>query len=54
VSLTPRSILLLVAVILFVLLALGIQLGSISLLALGLAAFAGAFLLGDGGLNLRR
>ena len=36
-SLTPRTILLLVAVILFL-----------------LAAFAGAFLLGDGGLNLRR
>jgi hypothetical protein len=46
--------LLLIAVILFILLALGIQLGSIGLLPLGLAAFAGAFLLGEGGLNLRR
>jgi hypothetical protein len=54
VSLTPRTILLLVAVILFVLLAVGVQLGTIALLPLGLAAFAGAFLLGDGGLNLRR
>ena len=53
-SLTPRTILLLVAVILFVLLAVGVQLGSVALLPLGLAAFAGAFLLGDGGLNLRR
>jgi len=53
VSLTPRTILLLVAVILFVLLALGIQVGSIALLPLGLAAFAGSFLLGDGGLKLR-
>jgi hypothetical protein len=53
VSLTPRTILLLVAVILFVLLAVGVQLGSVALLPLGLAAFAGAFLLGDGGLKLR-
>ena len=53
-SLTPRTILLLVAVILFLLLTFGIQLGSVALLPLGLAAFAGAFLLGDGGLNLRR
>lgn len=52
-SLTPRTILLLVAVILFVLLAVGVQLGSVALLPLGLAAFAGAFLLGDGGLKLR-
>ena len=47
-SLTPRTLLLLVAVILFVLLAVGVQLGSVALLPLGLAAFAGAFLLGDG------
>ncbi len=53
-SLTPRTILLLVAVILFLLLTFNIALGSIALLPLGLAAFAGAFLLGDGGLNLRR
>ncbi len=52
-SLTPRTILLLVAVILFILLAVGVQLGSVALLPLGLAAFAGAFLLGDGGLKLR-
>ena len=48
-----RSILLLVAVVLFVLAAVGISLGDISLVALGLAFFAGAFLLGDGGLNVR-
>jgi len=53
VSLTPRTLLLLVAVILFILLAVGVQLGSVALLPLGLAAFAGAFLLGDGGLKLR-
>ena len=35
------------------LLAVGVQLGSVALLPLGLAAFAGAFLLGDGGLKLR-
>jgi hypothetical protein len=48
-----RSILLLVAVVLFVLTAVGISLGDISLEALGLAFFAGAFLVGDGGLNVR-
>lgn len=53
-SLTPRTILLLVAVILFLLAAFGIALGTIGILPLGLAAFAGAFLLGDEGLNLRR
>ena len=53
-SLTPRTILLLIAVILFLLATFGMALGSIAILPLGLAAFAGAFLLGDGGLNLRR
>jgi hypothetical protein len=48
-----RSILLLVAVVLFVLAAVGVGLGDISLVPLGLAFFAAAFLLGDGGLNLR-
>lgn len=48
-----RSILLLVAVVLFVLAAIGIALGDIGLLPLGLAFFAGAFLVGDGGLKLR-
>ncbi|MBA2263647.1 MAG: hypothetical protein H0W98_03545 [Chloroflexi bacterium] len=52
-SLNARSILLIVAVICFVLAAVGVGLGSISLVALGLAAFAGAFLLGDGGIKLR-
>lgn len=50
---TLRSILLLVAVICFVLAAIGIGLGNISLTALGLAFFAGAFLVGEGGVNLR-
>lgn len=53
-SLTPRSILLIVAVILFLLAAFGIALGTIQLVPLGLAAFAAAFVLGDGGLSLRR
>ena len=48
-----RSILLLVAVVLFVLAALGIGFGTVSLLPLGLAFVAAAFLLGEGGLNLR-
>ena len=46
-NLNARSLLLIVAVILFVLAALGIDLGSVSLVALGLAAFAGAFLVAD-------
>jgi hypothetical protein len=49
---SPRSILLLIAVICFVLAAIGIGLGGVSLMAIGLAAFAGAFLVGEGGLNL--
>lgn len=53
-SLAPRSILLLVAVICFVLAAFSVAIGTIGLVPLGLAAFAAAFLLGDGGLNLRR
>ena len=48
-----RSILLIVAVICFVLAAVGISLGEINLVAIGLAFFAGAFLVGDGGVNLR-
>lgn len=53
-ALTPRTILLLIAVVLFLLAAFGIALGTLNLMLLGLAAFAGAFLLGDGGINLRR
>jgi hypothetical protein len=52
-SLTARSLLLLVAVILFVLAALNIGLGSVSLVPLGLAAFAGAFLVSDTALGRR-
>lgn len=52
-NLGARSILLLVAVVCFVLAAFGVALGTIGLVPLGLACFAGAFLLGDGGLNLR-
>jgi hypothetical protein len=55
VSLTPRSILLLVAVICFLLAAFSVAVGDIGLVPLGLAAFAAAFLLGDGGgFSLRR
>jgi hypothetical protein len=42
-----RAILLIVAVVLFLLAALSITLGAISLQSLGLAAFAGAFLVGE-------
>lgn len=48
-----RSILLIVAIVCFVLAAIGIGLGDIGLVPLGLAFFAAAFLVGDGGLNLR-
>jgi hypothetical protein len=48
-----RSILLLVAVVLFVLAAVGVSLGDVGLVPLGLAFFAGAFLVGEGGLGLR-
>lgn len=47
-----RSILLIVAVVCFVLAAVGVGVGDISLLPLGLAFFAAAFLVGDGGLRL--
>ncbi|HUF06875.1 MAG TPA: hypothetical protein VMP86_05760 [Candidatus Binatia bacterium] len=49
-SLGPRSILLIVAVILFLLAAFGVALGTVGLVPLGLAVFAAAFLMGDGGL----
>lgn len=44
----PRGILLIIAVILFVLAAVGVALGTLALIPLGLAAFAAAFLVGDG------
>lgn len=53
VNLSIRSILLLVAVVIFVLDALGVSLGTVNLLPLGLAFFAGAFLVGEGGFGLR-
>ena len=54
-SLTPRFILLLVAVICFLLAAFSVSIGTVGLVPLGLAAFAAAFLLGDGGgFSLRR
>ena len=49
-----RSILLIIAVICFVLAAIGTNIGTVALVPLGLAFFAGAFLVGDGGLSLRR
>ena len=47
------AILLLVAVVLFVLDALSIRLGSVALVPLGLAAFAASFLFTRGGFSLR-
>ena len=52
-NLSRRSILLLVAVVCFVLSALGIGFTGVSLLPTGLAAFAGAFLVDGGGLRPR-
>jgi hypothetical protein len=46
-QLTIRTLLLLIAVILFVVYALGVRTGDISLLGLGLAFFAGAFVVPD-------
>lgn len=51
-KLSRRSLLLLIAVVCFVLSAVGIGFGGVSLLAVGLAAFAGAFLVDGGGLRL--
>jgi hypothetical protein len=53
VNLSLPSILLLIAVICFVLAAVGIGFGGISLTAIGLAAFAGSFLVGESGFKLR-
>ena len=47
-SLTPRSILLLIAVILFLLVAFNVAFGTVAPLPLGLAAFAGAALVVGG------
>jgi hypothetical protein len=44
-SRSPGSILLLVAVVLFLLAAFKVDLGNLSLVTLGFAAFAGSFLL---------
>ncbi|HVL54281.1 MAG TPA: hypothetical protein VM344_08455 [Vitreimonas sp.] len=52
-TLTFRTLLLLVAVILFVIAALGVDVGGLSLLALGLAAFAASFLVPDRALGNR-
>jgi hypothetical protein len=46
---SPGSILLLVAVVLFILVAVNVSLGNLELLPLGLAAFAASFLFGHGG-----
>jgi hypothetical protein len=47
-----RSLLLLIAVICFVLAGIGVGLGGVSLTAIGLAAFAGAFLVDGAGRTL--
>jgi hypothetical protein len=52
-QLTYRTLSLLIAVILFVLDALGIDVSGISLVSLGLAFFAGSFLVPETRLNRR-
>ncbi len=44
-SLKPSAILLLIAVVLFLLAALSVDVGTLNLLTLGFAAFAGSFLI---------
>lgn len=44
-SLKPGAILLVIAVVLFLLAAFEVELGTLNLVTLGLAAFAGSFLL---------
>jgi hypothetical protein len=53
VTMPRRSILLIIAVVCFVLAAIGIALGGVNFTAIGLAAFAGAFLVDGGGFKLR-
>ena len=53
-QLTIRSLLLLVAVILFVAFAVGVKTGDVSLAWLGMACFAGSFLAPDTALSSRR
>jgi hypothetical protein len=53
VNLSIRSIVLLVAVVIFVLAAFGVSLGTVGLVPLGLAFFAGAFLLSEGAFGIR-
>jgi hypothetical protein len=53
-ALTVRSLLLVAAAILFVLAAVGIDVSGISLVPLGLACFAGSFVVPDRALSSRR
>jgi len=53
-SLTFRSVLLLIAVVLFVLAAFGVEVGDVSVVALGLACFAGSFLVPETAIGNRR
>jgi len=50
---SPASLLLIAAVVLFLLAAFSVNLGSIPLVPLGLAALSASFLFGGGGLKLR-
>jgi hypothetical protein len=52
-TLTLRTLLLLIAVILFVVAAVGVDVKGVSLTALGLACFAGAFLVPNSALGRR-
>ncbi len=53
-TLTARSLLLIIAVVLFVAAALAVEVRGISLVDIGLACFAGAFLVPETALSTRR
>lgn len=52
-TLTLRQLLILIAVIVFVLAAVGVDLGRVSLIPVGLAIFAAAFVVPETALNRR-
>jgi hypothetical protein len=52
-TLTLRSLLILIALIIFVVAAMGVDVGRVSLVPLGLAIFAAAFIVPETALNRR-
>ena len=52
-NLSLRSLLVLVAALLFLLAAFGVNLGTVSIVSLGLALFAASFAVSDSGIGLK-